>query len=89
MKKKVNFVLKWIFVNGLFGYLFASLSLYPLTKSIIVMVFAVFVSLIIVVRCLFSILYYLWYWLFFKIKIYLFVQKNLTYYKEQAKKKEQ
>ena len=51
------------------------------------MVFAVFMSLIIVVRCLFSILYYLWYWLFFKIKIYLFVQKNLTYYKEQAKKK--
>jgi len=42
------------------------------------MVFAVFMSLIIVVRCLFSILYYLWYWLFFKIKIYLFVQKNQT-----------
>ena len=89
MKKKVNFVLKWIFFNGLFGYLFASLSLYPMTKSIIVMVFAVFVSLIIVVRCLFSILYYLWYWLFFKIKIYLFVQENKIKYNKQAAKKEQ
>ena len=88
MEKKVNFVLKWIFVNGLFGYLFASLSLYPSTKSIIVMAFAVFVSLIIVVRCLFSILYYLWYWLFFKINIYSFVQDNKIKYNDESAKKE-
>ena len=86
LNKKVHFVIKWMLINGIFGFFFASLTMKPLVKSIILMIFAGFLSLIIIIRCIFSITYYLWYWFYFKIKIAIFVYNKKDDYKSQSHK---